>query len=101
MEDVNFKYLIESGNKAQIEKLEANKDKHGLGHRPLDFLINKIFIQFYKLRTESCDELELCVCKRFRIKEKARCKLIRSIAANIANYAHMIIVNCDYELENK
>ncbi len=99
MEDISFESLIDSGNKAQIEKLNANKHKNGLGHMPIGYLLNLLSKQSFKLANEIRFEYD-SLSKDFKIKGKVRYKIIRGIAANIANYAHLIIVNCDQKIDD-
>lgn len=99
--DVSFEDLIKSGNQAQLEKLKSNRHKHGIGHLSFGFLLNKISVQVFKLRSETCTERDLYNSKAFHIKKDLRFRVIRGIAANIANYCYMLILQCDQELNEK
>lgn len=99
MEDISFESLLEAGNKAQIEKLEANNHKHGLGNNDIAFLIMKIMEHIFKLRGETCNKVDRYIQINYSLKDKLRYKIIRNIAADIANYAHMLIVYCDNEIK--
>ncbi len=78
--------LLKAGNAAQMEKLQENTYKRGSDD------INT----FYALRrlSEEVKELE----DEFWLKEKDY-KKIRREAADVANFAHMLIVACDKEIK--
>ena len=83
--------LLKSGNKAQLEKLKENENKCGF---------DKVDI-FYATQRIADEQFELAVEVNNQMKnEKERLKSIRSEAADVANFAHMIIYRCDKELEN-
>lgn len=82
----DYKALLEAGNKAQLEKLNLskNEDKEGFEDLPVGMLTNRINDELEELY----DEMPL---PRNYVK-------IRHEAADIANFAHMIILACDKEL---
>lgn len=93
----NYKALIESGNAAQLEKLMENEHKRGFENIDIPHAFRRM--------SEELDEAHIEMCKygisnRLNVKpEKSVLEAIRHEAANIANFAHMIIYRCDQELE--
>jgi len=77
----DYDLLLKEGRKAQIEKLKKNDHKCGFDTEPVELL-------FIKLLTE-VEEL------RFEINAiKQDWNKIRHEAADVANYAFMIILKC-------
>jgi len=76
--------LFKAGNQAQREKLEKNGHKKGFDD--ID-----IWKAFCRLRGE-VEELDA------ELSANWDCNYIRHEAADIANFAHMIILVCDKEL---
>ncbi len=81
----DYDKLLESGNKAQLEKLLLNEHKRGFENINLDYAINRIYQEIEELH-----EAHLFNDVDF--------SSIRKEAADIANFAHMIIFKCDQEL---
>lgn len=81
----NYEKLLESGNKAQLEKLLLNEHKKGFEDIDLDYAMNRIYQEIEELH-----EAHLFNDKDF--------SAIKKEAADIANFAHMIIYKCDQEL---
>ena len=79
----DYKKLLESGNKAQLEKLLLYKEK---GEFPTD-----LYLLILLLKAEYGELLVELYLKDY--------KAIRKEFADIANYAHMGILACDKELE--
>ena len=77
--------LLKAGNLAQREKLEQNGHKQGFDNIDIDDAFECLAGEFAELDVE--------MMKDGHWKEK------RHEAADIANYAHMIILACDRELE--
>ena len=75
-----YKDLLASGNAAQIEKLRENDHKDGFDGDNLAGI--------HVLLEDEVGELWEAIEDRDMIK-------IRREAADVANYAHMIIYNCD------
>ena len=78
--------MIAAGNKAQIEKLKENKHKKGFDDIDIMYAFGRLAEEFLELEreivfTENIDE-------------------IRKEAADVANFAHMIILRCDQILKN-
>ena len=85
-----FNELLKSGNMAQLEKLNKNKHKNGFDNINILNAIEKIIYHVSNLEEEEYS---------YRIGDAdATLNLIRNRAANIANFAHMIILKCDKEL---
>jgi hypothetical protein len=80
--------LLRQGNTAQLEKLEANEDKRGFESIDLDWAWKRLNEEMHEL------DVELHGTK-IRSPED-----IRLEAADISNFAHMIIVRCDQLIKN-
>lgn len=83
----DYEKLIESGNKAQLEKLLQNEHKPGF--EDIDIV--------YAYKRIKQEESEL-FWEIFNGKENVDFSKIRHEAADIANFAHMIIYKCDQEI---
>jgi len=81
----DYTALFEAGNKAQLEKLELNGHKEEFDSMNVGYLFSELLDEVDELK----EELEKPICK---------IKAIRHEAADIANFAHMIILACDKEL---
>jgi uncharacterized protein YjaG (DUF416 family) len=81
----DYKALLEAGNRAQLEKLKENEHKDGFNQIDLEYAVSRI--------REETEELEVELI--FRDNDKN----IRREAADIANFAHMIIFGCDRKLK--
>jgi hypothetical protein len=81
----NYEKLIESGNKAQMEKLRENEHKRGFDNLDVRYSNRRI--------KEEQQELDHAIAI-------GDLEAIRREAADIANFAHMIIYRCDSILEN-
>lgn len=96
MQKRNYKELFQAGNKAQLEQMEKHEYKRGWKN----FLLHSSFQGIRK----SAIHIESALYKSFThqeiIIEPTDLKMIRKKAANIANFAHMIILKCDKEIEN-
>lgn len=87
----NYRKLLKSGNKAQLEKLKKYKHKSGFDAVSVDAAFNGIVEEF--------EELSIEVRHRDRSGFKSRSMdKIREEAADVANYAHMIILACDRKI---
>lgn len=86
MQKRNYKELFQAGNKAQLEKLQRNEHKKGWNDLRVGYLTNRID-----------DELEELFKETISMPRDYR--KIRHEAADIANFAHMIILRCDKELK--
>ncbi len=88
-----YNELFKSGNKAQLEKMIENEDeKGGWDCIDLDFAISEITHNIEALeRYSKALEIDPDLLKDINILHK----MIREKAANIANFAHMIIYDYD------
>jgi len=81
----DYNKLLEAGNKAQLEKLKENEHKEDWESMPFEYKC----IRLHEEHHEFTDEL--IAINRDYAK-------IRHEAADIANFAHMIILACDKEI---
>ena len=95
----DYDKLFAAGTAAQREKLVANEHKDGFLNLDMDFAFESL--------TKERDELLIAfemrrLSRQFPYIErsgKTALKAIRCEAADVANFAHMIILKCDKELE--
>jgi phosphoribosyl-ATP pyrophosphohydrolase len=76
----DYRALLEAGNKAQLEKLKENEHKEGWDNINMKYAINRL--------NEEVDELIIA-------KHRGYVPEIRREAADIANFAHMVVLACD------
>jgi len=93
-----YKELFESGNKAQQEKLlKYEKERKGLYEIDLYYALSKIYNNY--------NDINKCLYAKYRDNSNASSDidfdLLRSKAANLANFAHMIIYQCDEAIAKK
>ena len=81
----DYKKLLKAGNAAQIEKLKENEHKEGFDS------IDKS--KLFKMLYQEVGELHQAMRKPDNYKE------VRREAADVANYAHIIILACDRIME--
>lgn len=79
----DYEELLKAGNKAQLEKLKENKHKKGFDEISIPYAYGRM--------KEEMSEL-------FKARGTEN---IRLEAADVANFAHMIILKCDKMLANK
>jgi len=80
--------LLDAGNRAQLERLNDPKNhKKGDFETRIGFLFNLLYGEMVELRTEVVDNCLTETTSR-----------IREEAADVANYAHMIIASCDKKM---
>lgn len=93
MEEVlrDYEKLLNAGNKAQLEKLKMNEHKDGFDNIDIDDAFEKIGCEYKELAFEFVK----------KITDKEEYDKIRHEAADIANFAHMIILACDKKLQEK
>lgn len=89
----DYTALLEAGNKAQLEKLEENGHKEGFDDIDISLCEERLKDEVKELDKEIWDEYYE------EYFENMDYKKIRHEAADIANFAHMIILACDKELE--
>ena len=98
MSNRNYDELFIRGISAQREKLEENEHKGGF----TDIDINLAFKNMTKERDElsfAITILNVALDVPGYINVHNGYKDVRQEAANVANFAHMIILQCDKELE--
>ena len=79
----DYKFLLQEGLKAQVEKLRENDHKCGFDVESINILFKKLQAEVYELQ----DELQVQP-KLYDLKA------IRQEAADVANFAFMIILKC-------
>ena len=87
----NYKDLFRAGNKAQTEQMECNRHKRGWQNFPIHDSYQGIKMSGIHLQDYLFD---LFTDKKRKLR-KVDYKEVRKKAANIANFAHMIILKCD------
>lgn len=97
MSDRNYDELLKSANIAMLEKLKENEHKNGFEDIDIEFAINRI--------TEETDELDIefngiAMYKAWKGKmHKTNYHKVRREAADVANFAAMIIYKCDQKMK--
>ena len=86
----DYKKLFKAGKKAQLEKLLMNEHKDGFECIDIEYASDRI--------EEEWNELSAEVMLIDTWEDEPDYKKIRHEAADIANFAHMIILACDKEL---
>jgi hypothetical protein len=87
-----YEKMFEAGNKAQLEQMEANshKDKYDEAWNDIDLNWAMLKIGEHIPKMVTC----LFFCKMgYHL-------VLRKLASDIANLAHMIILKCDNEMHN-
>lgn len=79
--------LLSAGIAAQHEKLLKHRNKDGFEGLELSYLLQRLYDEYQELGVE------------IRAAERDY-GAIRAEAADVANFAHMIIYNCDNLLHN-
>ena len=82
----NYRKLLRAGNRAQLEKLKENSHKDGFDNIDIDYAINRIQTELNELK----------YARRFYKNND-----VRREAADVANFAHMIILSVDNEKSHK
>lgn len=95
----DYTALLEAGNKAQLEKLEQNGHKKGFQDVSISGAFDRLRDESYELEDELFNTMDVKGCSMKFWKQKINIKAVRHEAADIANFAHMIILACDKELE--
>ena len=86
----NYDELLKAGTGAQLEKLLENPEKSGFDNINIEYALDRILDEFIELRD---------AIRKTGIPPITHLQLIRREAADVANFAHMIILRCDKELE--
>ena len=84
----DYDALLKAGNTAQLEKLKKNGHKCDFADRSIGYLTNRIDDELNELFAEMV----------INPLEGLDYRAIRHEAADIANFAHMIVLACDKEL---
>lgn len=84
----DYDELLKAGNAAQLEKLKENEHKSGFNDINIDYAFKRLTEEVEELRKELFDKTGNGTYHIFNT---------RSEAADIANFAHMIILACDKE----
>ena len=85
----DYRRLLAAGNAAQLEKLKENGHKDGFEQIGMDYA--------WKRLEEEMSELsrELCIIPLTGPGYHKAIRKVRREAADVANFAHMIILKCD------
>lgn len=84
----DYHELIDAGNTAQMEKLRAREYKGDYEELEFDELFHLIIDEALELRAE---------IRRTNVPNIMRLNRIRNEAADVANYAHMVILRAERE----
>ena len=95
----DYKKLTDAGVAAQLEKLKQNGHKCDFSDRSIEYLTNRIDEEYQELSEEVWTITHDEQCLNYWHKEKKDYKKIRKEAADIANFAHMIILACDKQIK--
>ena len=82
----DYTALIEAGTAAQLEKLEQNGHKEGFDNININYALKRIteeYVEAYQETHESIIDYSK----------------VRHEAADIANFAHMVILACDKQIK--
>jgi len=87
----DYQKLLQSANTAMLEKLKKNDHKSGFDNIDFIYALDRTFKEWLELR----DAMMKGLYKKEIISE------VRAEAADVANFAAMIIYRCDNELNRK
>lgn len=95
----NYSALLGAGVRAQEEKLKENEHKRGFEDIDVYYAFDRIIDELKELRIELF-QMEKTDHDIDFVRKREQYDLLktRSEAADIANFAHMIILKCDQEL---
>ncbi len=85
----DYEALLEAGNKAQLEKLRENEHKDGFDDISIAYVMDRIEDEHMELEHAFDNVGDL------------GWESVRHEAADIANFAHMIILKCNKLIEEK
>ena len=88
----DYDALFKAGNKAQREKLEQNGHKEGFEDIILEYTYRRIVQEVIELEKAIYQPDKVVCYGEYDLKN------VRHEAADIANFAHMIILACDKEI---
>lgn len=86
----DYDNLLSAGNKAQLEKLEENPHKRGFDNIKLEYAHTRIKEEMAELNIE---------INGYPHSQTIDWQKVRREAADVANFAHMIIFKCDQEIK--
>jgi len=95
----NYKALLKAGNKAQLIKLKQNGHKKGFEEIDMFYVLAKIIEEVDELRDELCDRSGYGGSVH-EPKNIIDYKAAMYEAADIANYAHMVILQCERKIKD-
>lgn len=87
----DYTKLLKAGNAAQLEKLKENEHKTGFEDINIYYAYNRLKNELQELSIE----MYYMPRKVWALRENINYPAIRHEAADIANFAHMIILQCD------
>ena len=93
MSNRDYDELFIRGTNAQREELEEKERKNGFDNIGIPYALRTI--------EEKIDELRGAIRLAAVFDQEIDYTTVRHTAADIANFAHMIILKCDKELEKK
>jgi hypothetical protein len=95
----NYADLINAGVIAQIEKLRDNEHKPGFDNIDIEYATRRVGEEHEELLNEIYKITESGGVINYWHKDNKDFSKIRKEAADIANFAHMLIFKCDQELK--
>jgi hypothetical protein len=87
--DGEYHDLLRAGNAAQVEKLKRNAYKSGYEDIAFDYAWKRLKEEMHELN------IALCLISLTDLEYENTLKNIRHEAADVANFAHMLIYKCD------
>jgi len=88
----NINELLNAGTMAQIEKLKENEHKDGFDSLDIIDTYMRLFDEVLELGEELFDNFGMADI--MKLKEKPDYVSVRRESADVANFAHMIVLNC-------
>ena len=95
----DYKALLNAGNKAQLEKLEQPGHKEGFENIDIKYAYKRIRQETKELWKEIYLKPFVMMIGFILPKHYINYRSTRHEAADIANFAHMIILACDKEIK--
>lgn len=96
----DYDELLSAGQKAQLEKLKENDHKSGFDEIDIPQSFHRIKDEYIELGEELFYEKQGCSFFEYKFKKDIDFEAVRKEAADVANFAYMIILQCDKELSN-
>ena len=88
----DYSQLFIHGNQAQLEKLKENESTEGFDNIDIQYAMTRLYEEHVELHNLLIDD------DNEEWRKKLDYEQIRREAADVANFAHMIILKCDKEL---